>query len=221
MRRLFVISILCLTSLIPLFADDFDRIVQIKLASDQYLWGEARFPDQEDANTFAKEMLLEQVKEWLAENQSSLNAEHILSACSVLSVRRGSMYLSLAYISKEDIGKEPELQSVVGQESGKVQKRFTSEDATVVLLTSETIEELKGQLLKEPMASSCQWGEIDEKTSPSQLSDAYLVIFNPSSSKIVCVLSPRKSRRVNLFTGNNDSTSNYPGHRAYWIIVNE
>lgn len=222
MKRLFVFLLFSVTCSVHLMADDFEKIVQIKLASDQYLWGEARVPDQADAGMLAKDMLLEQIKEWVVNNGSTLDARQILSDCSVLCVKRGSLYLALAYISKEQIGTGAVTETtLVESEPELKEKQFTSEDVSVLLLTTERIGDLKEQISKGSAASVCTWGEIDEQTRPSQLSNAYLVIYNPSSSKIVAVLSPRNPRRTNLFTGNVDSTSNYPGHHACWIIVNE
>ena len=99
-RLLLIWGLLAAFSLTAL-ADDFDRIIDIKLHSDQYLWGEARVQNREDAIQIAQDLLLDEVNEWRAGHASALSAREMMDLHEVVCVQKGRLYLALAYIAKD------------------------------------------------------------------------------------------------------------------------
>lgn len=231
MKRFFLTACLLALVAVQAVADDFDRIIDIKLHSEEYLWAQARVPVKDDAINMAREMLVDEINGWIKENSSELTATRLLDACEVICVKKGGLYLALAYLKKDDIAnlppepvkepeKEPEKEPV--QEDIPAETAYDADKAVSLILTTQKMDVLKEMLEQDAlMKEVCTWGDIDASTKPGDINNSYLVIYNPESLEIVSVLSPRQPKRVNLFTGMNDSTANYPGHKACWITVKD
>lgn len=218
-------------------ADDFDRIIEIKLHSDQYLWGQARVPGREDAIKIAQDVLLDEVNEWRANNATNLSAEEMMGRHQVICVQKGRLYVALAYIPKDRLtGAKPapavpespvatlELVEVpvTDPAAAAEPEENRSDDAVALILATPKVDTLLERLQQEEwLQRCCVWGEIDASTKPSDLNKSYLVVYHPDSHDVVAVLTPREPNRINLFTGDNDSTSRYPGHKAIWITVKD
>ena len=235
-RLLLIWGLLAAFSLTAL-ADDFDRIIDIKLHSDQYLWGEARVQNREDAIQIAQDLLLDEVNEWRAGHASALSAREMMDLHEVVCVQKGRLYLALAYIAKDRLtGAAPapvvpepaeatlELVEVpvTGAEAAVEPEESRSDEAVALILATPKIDTLLEKLQQEEwLQHCCVWGEIDANTRPSDLNKSYLVVYHPTSRDVVAVLTPREPNRINLFTGEKDSTSRYPGHKALWITVKD
>lgn len=251
MKR-FLITV-CMLGLIALqaAADDFDRIIDIKLHSAEYLWAQARTSVKDDAVKLAQDQLVDELNAWIRENSSQLTASRLLKESSVICVKKGDLYLALAYLPIADIAKipavepapalepQPAPEATVNSDTQLVQASpnekktprqrgfeldlsFPSDNAIAQILNIKNITVLKESLnMDESIKPYCTWGEIDASTKPSDLNDAYLVIYNPENEEIVSMLSPRSPKRLNMSTGKPDSTSNYPGHKAIWINVTD
>lgn len=233
MKRFFLTACLLALVAVQAVADDFDRIIDIKLHSEEYLWAQARVPVKDDAINMAREMLVDEINGWIKENSSELTATRLLDACEVICVKKGGLYLALAYLKKDDIANlppEPVKEEAPAEaapagdapapENGEA--AYDADKAVSLILTTQKMDVLKEMLEQDAlMKEVCTWGDIDASTKPGDINNSYLVIYNPESLEIVSVLSPRQPKRVNLFTGMNDSTANYPGHKACWITVKD
>ena len=218
-------------------ADDFDRIIEIKLHSDEYLWGQARVQGRDDAIKLAQDILLDEVNAWKAEQAVSLSAQEMMARHEVICVQKGRLYLALAYIRKDRLTGaapvpavqepsaspvEPVEEPVTVAEPAAKPEESRSDEAVALILATPKIDTLLERLRKEEwLQRCCVWGEIDASTRPSDLNKSYLVVFHPDSRDVVAVLTPREPNRINLFTGEKDSTSRYPGHKAIWITVKD
>jgi len=231
MKR-FLISV-CMLGLLAFqaSADDFDRIIEIKLHSSEYLWAQGRTSVKDDAVKLATDQFLDVVNAWIYENSCLLAANRLLEASQIICTKKGGLYLALVYLAIEDIAKieadpTPATETEAIEKAPKENEEEHRQDNLAgdallkLILTTPKMDALKEVLLQDAQVKDiCQWGEIDASTKPSDLNDAYLVIYNPTSQDIICVLSPRQPKRVNLFTGEQDSTSNYPGHKACWVNI--
>lgn len=94
------------------------------------------------------------------------------------------------------------------------------------------LDELCGQrsiqavrtLLNRPACKTVSsYGSVTRETRPADVEQALLIIYSPVNGEVKAILDGKNaaSKRRNLLTGREDSTRNYPGCQALWLLIDE
>lgn len=207
------------------------EINAIKKNSD-YIYAEATMADQQSAIDLAKEILYQNVNEWVAKQKKFAGASNVITVNTNYSVEdmtlpRGNWFRAFMYVKKSDIipagnvavmkvvQKEPE--AVEAAPAEPVAKAESPEDIIKKqLLECQNIGQMS-TLLKNLKAEGkiIDFQKLNAITSPEEY---VIIIFSPRDSVIRAILS-EGAERTNLKTGQPDQISNYKGNGAIGIKI--
>lgn len=203
------------------------EINAIKKNSD-YIYAEATMADQQAAIDLAKEILYQNVNEWVAKQKKFAGASNVITVNTNYSVEdmtlpRGNWFRAFMYVKKSDIipagnvtvmkvvQKEPE-----AAEAAPAAKPESPED----IIKKQLLEcENTGQmstLLKNLKAEGkiADFQKLNTITSPEE----YVIAIFSKEGVIRAILS-EGAERTNLKTGQPDQISNYKGNGAIGIKI--
>lgn len=210
------------------------EINAIKKSSD-YIYGEATLESRQAAIDLAKDILHQNINQWVESQKKFAGANKVVTKNSNYSVEdvtlpRGSWYRAFMYVKKSDIIPVDNVEVMdapvrgASQETARESGVAEVPSAESMGLSEELLREFlkpanTGQLavmLKEQKAK----GTIQEynKLSAIQAPDQYVMFVFSREGNIVAVLSAGVERR-NLKTGKADSLDNYKGNGAIGVKI--
>ena len=207
------------------------EINAIKKNSD-YIYAEATMADQQAAIDLAKEILYQNVNEWVAKQKKFAGASNLITVNTNYSVEdmtlpRGNWFRAFMYVKKTDIipagnvtvmkvvQKEPEAAEAAPAEPAA--KPESPEDIIKKqLLECENTGQMSTQLKNlKAEGKIADFQKLNTITSPEEY---VIVIFSPRDGVIRAILS-EGAERTNLKTGQPDQISNYKGNGAIGIKI--
>ena len=206
------------------------EINAIKKNSD-YIYAEATMADQQAAIDLAKEILYQNVNEWVAKQKKFAGASNVITVNTNYSVEdmtlpRGNWFRAFMYVKKTDIipagnvavmkvaRTEPDAEKAAPVEPAA--KQESPED----IIKKQLLEcENTGQmstLLKNLKAEGkiADFQKLNTITSPEE----YVIAIFSKEGVIRAILS-EGAERTNLKTGQPDQISNYKGNGAIGIKI--
>lgn len=206
------------------------EINAIKKNSD-YIYAEATMADQQAAIDLAKEILYQNVNEWVAKQKKFAGASNVITVNTNYSVEdmtlpRGNWFRAFMYVKKTDIipagnvavmkvaRTEPDAEKAAPVEPAA--KQESPED----IIKKQLLEcENTGQmstLLKNLKAEGkiADFQKLNTITSPEE----YVIAIFSKEGVIRAILS-EGAERTNLNTGQPDQISNYKGNGAIGIKI--
>lgn len=196
--------------------------------SSSYIYAEATLPDQQAAIDLAKDMLNQNINEWVAKQKKFAGSNKVVTAntnytVDNMTLPRGNMFRAFMYVKKSDIipvtnvniTDTPEMQ--VGNNKAGKSTVVPIDEITSQLLGTGNTGQL-GTLLKQLK----QEGKISDynKLSALQNPDEYMMVIFNREGNIEAVLSAGASR-VNMKTGAEDAIGNYKGRGAIGVKLNK
>lgn len=201
--------------------------------NSNYIYGEATLADRQAAIDLAKEILYQNINQWVDSQKKFAGANKVVTANTNYSVEdvtlpRGNWYRAFMYVKKSDIIPVDNA-LVIDAPAQNADKEAVEEEkvsAESIGLTEELLQEFlrptnTGQLsamLKQQKTK----GTILEYNKLSSLKnlEQYVMFVFSREGNIVAVLSAGAERK-NLKTGKADSLSNYKGNGAIGVKINK
>lgn len=201
-----------------------------------YLYGEATLADRQAAIDLAKEILYQNINQWVDAQKKFAGANKVLTTNTNYSVEdvtlpRGNWYRAFMYVKKNDImpvsnvevteapgqGTSQEQAAVSGlAEKPTAQSMGLSEDLMREFLRPANTGQLATMLeAQEEKGTVLDYNKLSAIKTPEQ----YVMFVFSRDGNIVAVLSAGAERR-NLKTGKADSLDNYKGNGAIGVKVN-
>lgn len=232
--------LICLLACLPLAAIEADNNDDVKKKLNSikknalYLYGEATAATEEEAHALAEEILYDEINSWAApkkkfQKSADFAVNNIQSLFNTISLPRGNMIRSFIYVKKSDIIPVNNLEIISNTNmdvlvESKVER--ISSSATIPMSVHPCIKTLMEYTdyfkVAEEMKVMKAAGQIQSYARYAQLDNpeaCYLIIYN-KAGKVVAILTPGSTRQ-NVATGKADSVSNYSGHGAIGIEINE
>ena len=227
-KTILIIFNIC-TSIVMMAQNDcVSKINNIKIDST-FLYGEATLKTRESASALAKDILNNNIKEWIeAETKSPclIIPTSLTDNLDSIVTKRANMIRVFKYVRKADL-----LQSLhrAGINMGNVkhmpdtipifdQTLHNGQSILNQLITIKSFYQLRGVI--EPLHAKGfikNYGKYNTMTEPN---NCYLIIYD-SDGEIRAVLDKGESSRKNLSTGKEDSEHNYSGCGAIWFQLNK
>lgn len=87
------------------------------------------------------------------------------------------------------------------------------------LISLQTIEEVKTLLNNN--SDKCAHGDVRRSMDMEMVGQALLIVYNISDGKIRTILDKKQAngKRVNYFSRYEDSSRNYKGCGAWWVMI--
>jgi hypothetical protein len=206
------------------------EINAIKKNSD-YIYAEATMADQQAAIDLAKEILYQNVNEWVAKQKKFAGASNVITVNTNYSVEdmtlpRGNWFRAFMYVKKTDIipagnvtvmkvvQKEPETVEVTPSDP-EIKPESPEDIIKKQLLECENTGQMS-TLLKNLKAEGkiTDYQKLNTITSPNE----YIIAIFSKEGVIRAILS-EGAERTNLKTGQPDQISNYKGNGAIGIKI--
>ena len=206
------------------------EINAIKKNSD-YIYAEATMADQQAAIDLAKEILYQNVNEWVAKQKKFAGASNVITVNTNYSVEdmtlpRGNWFRAFMYVKKTDIipagnvavmkvvQKEPEAVEAAPAEPA-VKQESPEDIIKKQLLECENTGQLS-TLLKNLKAEGkvTDYQKLNSIASP----EGYIIAIFSKEGVIRAILS-EGAERTNVKTGQPDQISNYKGNGAIGIKI--
>lgn len=209
------------------------EINAIKKNSD-YIYAEATMADQQAAIDLAKEILYQNVNEWVAKQKKFAGASNVITVNTNYSVEdmtlpRGNWFRAFMYVKKSDIipagnvavmkvvQKEPEAAEAAPAEPAEPAAKPESPEDIIKkqLLECKNTGQLS-TLLKNLKAEGkvTDYQKLNTITSPEE----YVIAIFSKEGVIRAILS-EGAERTNVKTGQPDQISNYKGNGAIGIKI--
>lgn len=208
------------------------EINAIKKSSD-YIYAEATMAEQQAAIDLAKEILYQNVNEWVAKQKEFAGANNILTTNMNYSVEdmtlpRGNWFRAFMYVKKTDIipASNVTIMRITQQESQAEEKA----EAVEQIVEKPTLidEGIKSQLLAckntgqfstllknlKAEGKVSDYQKLSTITSPN---DYFIAIF--SKEGVILAILSDGAERTNLKTGMPDKITNYKGNGAIGIKI--
>ena len=221
-----------------------EKINNIK-KNNEFLYGEATMPTQEEATSLAYEQLQKEVFSWAERDSVTLRVSSIKDinclADSIMT-RRAEMFRVFVYIEKSRLLSIVDTidtikvdtssvikDSIIITDSAKqvINQKFFGKEAKMKQRQSDALLRIKGAKnffeLKKIMLPLKEKGEIIDygKYATVQHPElCYLVVYDPAGN-ICALLGKGKDVRKNLKTGKDDTIRNYRGCGAIWFTLKE
>lgn len=243
--------LICLLACLPLAMleadnnDDIKKKLNSIKKNSLYIYGEATAATEEEAHALAEEILYGEINSWAAKKRkfqksADFAVNNIKSLCNTLSLPRGNMIRSFIYVKKSDIIPVNNLEIISNtkaevMEESKVERISSSSSSTTTSTAAvaatpmrvpsciqelirytdyfQMVDKLKEMKAAGKVKSYARYAQLDNPEA------CYLVIYN-KAGKVVAILTPGSERR-NVATGKVDAVSNYSGHGALGVEVNE
>ena len=221
-----------------------EKINNIK-KNNEFLYGEATMPTQEEATSLAYEQLQKEVFSWAERDSVTLRVSSIKDinclADSIMT-RRAEMFRVFVYIEKSRLLSIVDTidtikvdtssvikDSIIITDSAKqvINQKFFGKEAKMKQRQSDALLRIKSAKnffeLKKIMLPLKEKGEIIDygKYATAQHPElCYLVVYDPAGN-ICALLGKGKDVRKNLKTGKDDTIRNYRGCGAIWFTLKE
>lgn len=202
--------------------------------SSSYIYGEATLEDRQAAIDLAKEILYQNINQWVEKQKKFAEANKVVTTNTNYSVEdvtlpRGNWYRAFMYVKKSDIipvenvqvTEVPEVKTNSG--ASKVSGN-TSPAARTGLgseLTQKFLEPANTGQLSAMLKQLKEQGVVLDYNKLSQLKtpEEYVLFVFSREGNVVAVLSAG-NERINLKTGKTDRLENYKGNGAIGVKVN-
>ena len=240
--------LICLLACLPLAMleadnnDDIKKKLNSIKKNSLYIYGEATAATEEEAHALAEEILYDEINSWAAKKRkfqksADFAVNNVKSLCNTLSLPRGNMIRSFIYVKKSDIIPVNNLEIISntkaeGMEESKVERISSSSSTAAAAVAAtpmrvpsciqelirytdyfEMVDKLKEMKAAGKVKSHARYANLDNPEV------CYLVVYS-RAGKVVAILTPGSERR-NVATGKVDAVSNYSGHGALGVEVNE
>lgn len=246
--RIILVSLLTAFFSPASFAQDVvEKINEIKLDVDNYLYAESTVETEAKARDFADALLISNINDYFEQEEPSRKFSPAdVANFKYLTMKRGSNIRVFVYIRKADLGlSSSDVQASRASESRAQKttpKRETSGAASastsapeyskpstrgITRPQQEVIEEImKAQDMQSARKLLALFTTMRRVESSGVVADCpdfnscFWIIGNPESG-VATVLSPVTSgeSRVNLKTGQSDSLENYHGVPVLWFVM--
>lgn len=192
--------------------------------SSSYIYAEATLPDQQSAIDLAKDILHQNINEWVSKQKKFAGSNKVVTvntnyAVENMTLPRGNMYRAFMYVNKNDI--IPVTNVSVTETPEEVNNNNKAGTSTV-----EPLDEVTSQLigventgqLSALLKQLKQEGKVTDynKLSNLQSPENYIMVVFNREGNIEAVLSTGAERK-NLKTGASDALSNYKGRGAIGV----
>lgn len=230
LRRILILALACLPLANVLADENEDAKKQInKIKKDNsYLYAETTAASQEEAKSFAEDILHQEINEWVAKQKKLKGSANLVvnnkqTLWTTMELPRGNMYHSFIYVKKSDI--LPVSNSEVIENTNATAAGNTEvASSKVEVIIPDVVKELSQYTDYKTFAAQVMQmktsGKVTKYAYYAQLDNPdnyYLAIYNRAGS-VVAILTPGSSRR-NIQTGQSDSVSNYKGCGAIGFQV--
>lgn len=201
---------------------EFDDFLS-SLRNKDYLTAWASSSVESEAMALARINLSDSVAVWIKSVSTVANDidSVMISACNV-TFEYDNIFHVVTYVKKTELGvtESSSCNDAIWDEYG-----YLSEDRHAIanlyiakLLQCKTINDVYGTFSKLSSSNKMHYcGVINRNTNPKLIDKAILVIYD-DDGKVRAVLSEKNPQRKNLATGREDSTKNYAGHNALWVM---
>lgn len=233
--RMAVILAVTLFSCASIFAqntvDEKKREINAIKKNSDYIYAEATMADQQAAIDLAKEILYQNVNEWVAKQKKFASASNLITVNTNYSVEdmtlpRGNWYRAFMYVKKSDIIPAGNVSVMKIAQKESEMKKDVSMVPTVKSASSEDI--VKNQLLEcrntgqlstllknlKAEGKVSDYRKLNDLASP----ETYIIAIFSKEGVIRAILS-EGAERTNLKTGRPDQISNYKGNGAIGIKI--
>ena len=200
----------------------------IKKSAD-YIYAEATMADQQAAMDLAKEILYNNVNEWVAKQKKFAGSDKVVTANTNYTIEdvtlpRGNWFRAFMYVRKKDIipvenatvsevgnqdtekTAKPVESSIPGLDDPQMVKHFLAVENTVQL--SMLLKQLKTE------GKIIEFNKYNSLNNPNE----YVVFVFSKEAKICAVLS-QGPERINLKTKQPDQVTNYKGNGAIGVKI--
>lgn len=228
-----VIGILACFCIIPSVAqkttDEKKKEINVIKKSADYIYAEATMADQQAAMDLAKEILYNNVNEWVAKQKKFAGSDKVVTANTNYTIEdvtlpRGNWFRAFMYVRKKDIipvenatvsevgnqdtekTAKPVESSIPGLDDPQMVKHFLAVENTVQL--SMLLKQLKTE------GKIIEFNKYNSLNNPNE----YVVFVFSKEGKICAVLS-QGPQRINLKTKQPDQVTNYKGNGAIGVKI--
>lgn len=240
-----------LVGLLALFAfavqaqtsDETKKLINKIKRSPSYISAEATLPDEAEAIQLAKEILVSQINEWLAEKRGGEEVKHIvlqdISACTErMDMKRGTNTRAFVYVKKKDIvliqgegqivlsdsEKGTDLQplsevsepiKVSAEPTSTVEVIHSAKDNLALILEAKTMSDIKTVFAKLKADKAITYG-VYPSEQPEQ--DCYLLFYDRGGA-VKGVVHKTADTITDARQEQPVELSTYSGCGAYWFIL--
>lgn len=221
----------CASILAQNTVDEKKREINAIKKNSDYIYAEATMADQQAAIDLAKEILYQNVNEWVAKQKKFASASNLITVNTNYSVEdmtlpRGNWYRAFMYVKKSDIIPAGNVSVMKIAQKESEMKKDVSMVPTVKSASSEDI--VKNQLLEcrntgqlstllknlKAEGKVSDYRKLNDLASP----ETYIIAIFSKEGVIRAILS-EGAVRTNLKTGRPDQISNYKGNGAIGIKI--
>ena len=228
-----VIGILACFYIIPSVAqettDEKKKEINVIKKSADYIYAEATMADQQAAMDLAKEILYNNVNEWVAKQKKFAGSDKVVTANTNYTIEdvtlpRGNWFRAFMYVRKKDIipvenatvsevvnqdteqTAKPVEPNIPGLEDPQMEKQFLAVENTEQLSTLLKQLKTEGKII--------EFNKYNSLNNPNE----YVVFVFSKEGKICAVLS-QGPERINLKTKQPDQVTNYKGNGAIGVKI--
>lgn len=221
----------CASILAQNTVDEKKREINAIKKNSDYIYAEATMADQQAAIDLAKEILYQNVNEWVAKQKKFASASNLITVNTNYSVEdmtlpRGNWYRAFMYVKKSDIIPAGNVSVMKIAQKESEMKMDVPMVPTVKSASSEDI--VKNQLLEcrntgqlstllknlKAEGKVSDYRKLNDLASP----ETYVIAIFSKEGVIRAILS-EGAERTNLKTGRPDQISNYKGNGAIGIKI--
>ena len=191
--------------------------------SSSYIYAEATLPDQQSAIDLAKDILHQNINEWVSKQKKFAGSNKVVTvntnyAVENMTLPRGNMYRAFMYVNKNDIIPVTNVSVTETPEVVNNNKAGTSTVEPLDEVTSQLIGVENTGQLSALLKQLKQEGKVTDynKLSNLQSPENYIMVVFNREGNIEAVLSTGAERK-NLKTGASDALSNYKGRGAIGV----
>lgn len=231
--RTIVIGVLACFCFIPSVAqkttDEKKKEINVIKKNSDYIYAEATMADQQAAIDLAKEILYNNVNEWVAKQKKFAGSDKVVTANTNYTIEdvtlpRGNWFRAFMYVRKKDIipvenatvsevvnqdteqTAKPVEPNIPGLEDPQMEKQFLAVENTEQLSTLLKQLKTEGKII--------EFNKYNSLNNPNE----YVVFVFSKEGKICAVLS-QGPERINLKTKQPDQVTNYKGNGAIGVKI--
>ena len=231
--RTIVIGVLACFCFIPSVAqkttDEKKKEINVIKKNSDYIYAEATMADQQAAIDLAKEILYNNVNEWVAKQKKFAGSDKVVTANTNYTIEdvtlpRGNWFRAFMYVRKKDIipvenaivsevvnqdteqTAKPVEPNIPGLEDPQMEKQFLAVENTEQLSTLLKQLKTEGKII--------EFNKYNSLNNPNE----YVVFVFSKEGKICAVLS-QGPERINLQTKQPDQVTNYKGNGAIGVKI--
>ena len=225
-----VLTCFCvLPSIAQKTADEKKKEINVIKKSSDYIYAEATMADQQAAMDLAKEILYNNVNEWVAKQKKFAGSDKVVTANTNYTIEdvtlpRGNWFRAFMYVRKKDIipvenatvsevvnqdteqTAKPVEPNIPGLEDPQMEKQFLAVENTEQLSTLLKQLKTEGKII--------EFNKYNSLNNPNE----YVVFVFSKEGKICAVLS-QGPERINLKTKQPDQVTNYKGNGAIGVKI--